>query len=176
MGPAGPPGSQGPRGVAGPAGPAGPGGPQGPPGPQGPQGPGATKFYLSEGPTSNDPVHPLLTVGPFQLGMSCQPGAGAGDVKFTLSETAREPLMVTEFGFNSVNGSATGFVFDASAPATPPITMSSNVLTTERTDTGGDLIASAGEITSWLEIFYGAVGSTHATGTPAHCYMSGIEL
>jgi hypothetical protein len=168
-GPQGPPGvgTQGPQGVAG---------TPGPQGPQGPQGPGATKFYLSEAPTNNDPIHPLLTTGPFQLGMSCEPGTSAGDVKFTLSASIPNALTAAEWGFNTTNGKTSGFDFDTSAPATPPTTSSQNIKTTERTDSSGDLLLNANGTTTWLEIMYGAVGATYSSGTPAHCYMSGIEL
>jgi hypothetical protein len=164
------PGAQGPQGVAGPTGLTGP---QGIPGPAGP---GAVKFFLSEAPTSNDAVHPLLTVGPLQLGMSCQPGTAAGDVNFTASESIPHPLMVTEFGFNTENGTAKAFDFDIETPMTPPTTSSSNVESKNRTDSAGDLVISSNGVTTWLELFYGAVGATYQSGIPAHCYMSGVEL
>jgi hypothetical protein len=169
-GPKGPPGAPGPQGVAGPPGAAGP------QGVQGPQGPGATKFFLSEAPTSNDAIHPLLTVGPLQLGISCQPGTGAGDVKFSISESVPNALTEAEFGFNTTNGTAKAFDFDGSTPMTPPTTGSSNILTNERMDNAGDVLLSVNGTTTWLELDYGAVGATYAGGTPAHCYMSGIEI
>lgn len=172
-GPRGLTGAQGPQGVAGPTGAQGP---QGVAGPPGPAGPGAVKFFLSEAPTSNDAIHPLLTVGPLQLGMSCQPGVAPGDVNFTASESIPNPLMVTEFGFDTENGTANPFDFDIETPMTPPKTSSSNIESKDRSDTAGDLVISSNGVTTWLEIFYGVVGATYQSGTPAHCYMSGVEL
>jgi len=172
-------GPRGPRGLPGAQGPQGVAGPQGIPGPQGlpgPAGPGAVKFFLSEAPTSNDPVHPLLTVGPLQIGMGCQPGTAAGDVKFTVSESIPNPLITTEFGFDTENGTAKAFDFDIETPITPPTTSSSNLESKDRTDTAGDLVISSNGVTTWLELFYGVVGATYQPGTPAHCYMSGVEI
>jgi len=178
-------GPRGPRGLPGATGSQGAQGAQGLPGGQGlpgaqglagAPGPGAFKFYLSEGPSSNDPIHPLLTVGPIQFGMSCEPGKGAGDVKFSVSESLPSAVTVAEFGFDTTNGKAAPYDFDASAPAEPPTTTSSNVLTNERSDTAGVLLISAGGTTTALQMAYGAVGSTYSVGTPAHCYIAGIEL
>jgi hypothetical protein len=174
--------SSGPRGLSGPpgaSGSAGPQGPQGIPGPQGvpgPAGPGATKVYFSQGPVSNDEIHPLLTVGPIQLGIACRPGKGAGDVDLTLSESIPNALNAVEFGFNTTNGKTSGFDFDSSAPAVPPTMSSSNLLTNERSDNAGDLLISVNGTTTWLELVYGAVGATYTPGTPAHCYMAAIEI
>lgn len=169
-------GPRGPRGLPGTQGPQGVAGPSGPQGLQGPAGPGAVKFFLSEAPTSNDAIHPLLTVGPIQLGMSCQPGTAAGDVSFTASESIPNPLMVTEFGFNTENGTAKAFDFDIETPMTPPTISSSNIESKDRSDSAGDLVISSNGVTTWLELFYGVVGATYQSGTPAHCYMSGVEL
>jgi hypothetical protein len=166
-GPQGPTGAQGSQGVAGPPGPAGI---------QGPPGPGAVKFFLSEAPIANDELHPLLAVGPLQFGMSCQPGTAAGDVKFTLSESVPNPLAVSEFGFNTTNGKPAPFDFDGTGLATAPVVDSENYASNARFDTAGDIMISANGTTTWLEIMYGVVGATYEAGTPAHCYMSGIEL
>ncbi len=163
-------GPRGPQGIPGPA------GPPGLPGPPGSAGPGATKFYLYEAPTSNDQIHPLLTVGPFRLGIACQPGEEAGAIKFIVSEQITETLNAAEFGFNTTNGKAVAFDFDATTAAQPPTQMETVVKTAERSDTAGDLVVNANGTTTWLEIFYGAIGSTYQAGTPAHCYMGGIEL
>jgi hypothetical protein len=169
-GPRGLPGAQGPQGVVGPQ------GPQGPQGLQGPAGPGATKFFLSEAPTANDEIHPLLTVGPLQIGMSCRPGTAAGDVDFVASESIPNPLTLAEFGFDTTNGKPTPFDFDITTPATAPTVQGENYLSNERFDTAGDVMISANGTTTWLELIYGVVGATYEAGTPAHCYMSGIEL
>jgi hypothetical protein len=173
-GPRGLPGAQGPQGVAGPQGAQGP---QGPQGLQGPAGPGATKFFLSEAPTANDEIHPLLAVGPLQFGMSCQPGTAAGDVKFTISESIPNLLTLSEFGFNTTNGNSAPFDFDGTTAATTaPVTNSENYASNARFDTAGDIMISANGTTTWLEIMYGVVGATYEAGTPAHCYMNGVEL
>jgi hypothetical protein len=108
--------------------------------------------------------------------MSCEPGTSAGDVKFTTSASIPIALTAAEWGFSTTNGLTTGFNFDTSAPATPTSTSSQNIATTERKDSSGDLLFNVNGTTTWLEILYGAVGATYAGGTPAHCYMSGIEL
>jgi hypothetical protein len=169
-------GRAGPRGPQGIPGPAGPPGSPGLPGLPGSAGPGATKFYLYEAPTSNDQVHPLLTVGPFRLGIACQPGEEAGSVKFIVSEQITETLNAAEFGFNTTNGKAVPFDFDTSSAAKPPTMDEAPVKTAERSDTAGDLVVNANGTTTWLELFYGAVGSTYQAETPAHCYMAGIEI
>lgn len=109
--------------------------------------------------------------------MSCQPGTAAGDVKFTLSESVPNPLAVSEFGFNTTNGKPVPFDFDATTPATTaPVVDSENNASDARFDTAGDIMISANGTTTWLEIMYGVVGATYEAGTPAHCYMNGIEL
>jgi hypothetical protein len=56
-------------------------------------GPCATKFFYDAQPTTEDPEHPVLTVGPLQLGTSCQPGAKPEDINFTYYLTVpAEPL------------------------------------------------------------------------------------
>ncbi len=176
VGKPGPRGPQGPQGMAGPQGPQGVAGPTGPQGVQGPPGPGATKFFLSEAPTANDEVHPLLTVGPIQLGIACQPGTAAGDVKFIVSESIPNPLTVAEFGFNTEKGTPNPFDFDGTTPAKAPVVEEKNFESNDRFDTAGDIMISANGTTTWLDLMYGVVGATYQAGTPAHCYMSGIEL
>ncbi|MCU1449186.1 MAG: Collagen triple helix repeat (20 copies), partial [Acidimicrobiales bacterium] len=91
------PGTAGPQGAPGPTGAAGPQGATGPMGPMGPAGPGAVKFAYSGTPVGGDPNHPVLDQGPFQLGLSCQPGTAAGDVKLTLTITAPQTLRYQQF-------------------------------------------------------------------------------
>lgn len=108
--------------------------------------------------------------------MACQPGTAAGDVDFMVSESIPNPLTLAQFGFDTKNGKPTPFDFDITTPAKASIVEGENIPSNERFDTAGDIMISANGTTTWLELIYGVVGATYQAGTPAHCYMSGIEL
>jgi hypothetical protein len=134
------------------------------------------KFYLYEAPTTGDSVHQILTAGPFRLGIACQPGKEAGGVDFIVSEGITETLNAAEFGFDTTNGTTSAFDFDLTVPAKEPAQEGSEIKTNERSDTAGDIVMNGPGGTTWLEIFYGVIGATYQSGTPAHCYMGGIEV
>jgi hypothetical protein len=183
-GPRGPIGRTGPRGATGPQGSGGlqgaggPAGPQGPQGSQGPAGPGATKFYFSEAPSIGDPIHPVLTVGPIQYGLSCQPGKVVGDVKFTLWVTVPDPLAVSVFAA-VVQGkpeTTTFTVLDAMLPAKSLTPTETLVPSNSRKSETGNFTVNVGGALTWIWISAGAVGATAESEVPPHCYTSGMEL
>jgi hypothetical protein len=180
-GPRGPIGRTGPQGASGPLGASGPqggAGPTGPQGPQGPAGPGATKFYFSEAPTPGDPIHPVLTVGPIQYGLSCQPGKVAGDVKFTLWVTVPNQLAVSVFAavVESNPEKTTFSVLDAALPAKPITPTETLVPSNSRKGETGNFTVNVGGALTWIWISAGAVGATAQSEVPPHCYTSGMEL
>jgi hypothetical protein len=178
-GPRGRRGAQGKRGPAGPQGvpgATGPAGSQGATGPMGPAGPGAFKFGYTSAPVANDPNHAVLDQGPFQLGLSCQPGTAAGDVKLTLTETAPQALKYQQFLVFSSGGTPSTFLGQGSQPAVPATPSSTNVLAGGHMDTYGSLVLEdpAGTV-SVLTVFYGVDASTGAGSEPG-CYLSGMLL
>jgi hypothetical protein len=175
-GPKGNPGTAGPQGAAGPTGAAGP---QGATGPMGPAGPGAFKFAYSSAPVAGDPNHPVLEQGPFQMGLSCQPGTAAGDVKLTLTLTVPQALTFQQFlAFHDSTASPTNstVVNQGSQAAGPGIPISSNVAAGRALDTYGNLVLkdSAGTV-SVVTVFYGVDATTGPSSHPG-CYLSGMLL
>jgi hypothetical protein len=174
-GPAGPRGPQGAPGAQGLTGVAGPTGPTGPQGPQGAAGPGASKYYFSEAPSAGDPNHPVIPVGPFQLGLACQPGGKSGDVKLILTAVIPAPLTVT-LSATAFDGKViSSRVQDLSAPATGPT--SAELLAeskSARAESIAYLLNSGGALT-WLEVWVGAVGGNNVEVAP-HCYLSAVEV
>lgn len=178
-GPRGPKGKQGPAGPQGTPGPTGTAGPQGATGPMGPAGPGAFKFAYNSAPVAGDPNHPVLDQGPFQLGLSCQPGSAAGDIKITLTVTV--PLAITFQQFlashNPANAIAdTTSVTQGTQAAGPGVPISSNVLAGKKVDIYGNVVIkdSAGTV-SVLTVFYGVDATTGPDSIPG-CYLSGMLL
>jgi hypothetical protein len=171
-GPAGPRGPQGGPGVQGFTGPAGPSGPQGP---QGPAGPGASKYFFSEAPSPGDPNHPVIPVGPFQLGIACQPGEKSGDVKLILTAAIPAPLTATLVG-TAYNGKLiTSRVQDLSAPATGPTSAELPAESKSMTAESVTYLLNVGGTLTWLELWVGAVGGNNIEVAP-HCYLSAIEI
>jgi hypothetical protein len=171
-GPKGNPGTAGPQGAPGPIGAAGP---QGAMGPIGPAGPGAFKFAYSSAPVGGDPNHPVLDQGPFQMGLSCQPGTAAGDVKFTLMLTIPRAFTFQQFLASHNSASAptnTTSVIQGSQAAGPGSPISSNVAAGSTVDIYGSLVVkdSAGTV-SVVTVFYGV----DASSNPG-CYLSGMLL
>src|SRR6202035_183272 len=170
-GPAGPRGLMGPLGPAGTPGAAGPQGPIGPIGPMGPMGPGATKFYYDSAPIPGDTEHPVLTVGPLQLGVSCKPGEKPGDVNFTYYITIpAAPLKDISTSFGETGTSVSTITINETASHVP---IPTNV------PAAGPALTSSGELMlqgpsggpAYLAITYGA-----ETKPTAHCFMAGYEL
>jgi hypothetical protein len=171
-GPAGPRGLQGAPGASGAPGPTGP---QGPGGPQGPAGPGASKYSFSEAPSVGDPNHPVIPVGPFQLGIACQPGKEPGDVKLILTAVFPAPINAT-LSATAFDGTKTSSrVQDLSVPATGP-TSAELVAKSEssRAESVSYLLNAGGSLT-WLQVWVGAVGGNNVEVAP-HCYLSAIEI
>jgi hypothetical protein len=171
----GPAGPRGPQGVPGAQGVTGPAGPTGPQGPQGPAGPGATKYFFSEAPSVGDPNHPVIPVGPFQLGVACQPGEKSGDVKLILTGTFPAALTATLFG-TAFNGKAfSSHVQELSVPATGP---TSGEVVAESKNSQAESVTyllNVGGSLTWLELWVGAVGGNNIE-VPPHCYLSAIEM
>lgn len=168
-------GRRGPRGRTGPAGPIGP---QGPTGAVGPQGPGAFKFGYYGAPTANDPVHAVLPVGPFQLGVSCLPGEKTGDVGFKVELTVPAAFDYTQTLETLSSGTqAAPELTEGEEAATPPTPEIENVASTKAVETWASLVITnpATGATTWLELWYGAKTATKST-SKAVCYMSGIEV
>lgn len=174
-GPVGPRGPQGAPGAQGVSGLAGPTGPQGPQGPQGPAGPGASKYYFSEGPSAGDPNHPVIPVGPLQLGIACQPGGKSGDVKLILTAVIPAALTAT-LSATAFDGNLTSSrVEDLSVPAAGP---TSGEVVAENKSARAESVAyvlNAGGTLTWLEVWVGAVGGNNIEVAP-HCYLSAIEV
>ncbi|MCW3069179.1 MAG: hypothetical protein JWL67_1804 [Solirubrobacterales bacterium] len=170
-GPAGPRGPQGALGAQGVPGLAGPTGPQGP---QGPAGPGASKYFFSEAPSAGDPNHPVIPVGPFQLGLACQPGEKNGDVKLILTGTFPAPLTATLFGTAFDGTKASPSVQELSVPATTSVAEVSVPSGSSRAETDTYVLNAGGSLT-WLELWVGAVGGNKVEVAP-HCYLSAIEI
>jgi hypothetical protein len=183
-GPRGPRGATGAPGVAGPQGPQGPQGvqgvqgvqgAQGAQGPIGPIGPGAFKFSFYGLPTASDPEHDVLSVGPFQLGVSCLPGEKTGDVGFKVYITIPAALKYTQ-SLESLTSSGTQTapsVSVGSEPAIPVTTETTNIESGKTAEIWASVMLdnpATGEST-WLEIWYGA----SAESSP-QCFMSGIEV
>lgn len=163
------------RGPKGPAGPAGPQGPTGPAGAQGPAGPGAFKFGYYGKPAVNDPVHAVLPVGLFQLGVSCLPGAKTGEVAFKVQTTVPAALDYTQT-IEALPPSGTQpppEVTEGEEAATPPTPQVYDVASGKATETWASIMLTdpATGVSTWLELWYGA----EATTTPV-CYMTGIEI
>jgi hypothetical protein len=174
-GPRGPIGPSGATGATGATGPQGPAGSTGAQGPQGPAGPGANKFYFSEASSSEDPNHPVLTSGPLQFGLACQPGGKAvGDVKGMLTSTILSAVSVTASGTKLESGTTTPVLLDATLPARGPAPVELYAPANGATAEFATFMVNAGGSLTWLEIWTGADGAT--AGTPAHCYLSGMEL
>jgi hypothetical protein len=181
-------GPRGPRGLKGKPGPAGPqgapgptgaAGPQGATGPMGPAGPGALKFAYNSTVVGGDPNHPVLDQGPFQLGLSCQPGTAAGDVKLTLTITAPQTLRYQQLLVSYDSTSATPdstTVTEGTQPAVPATPAPTNVPAGNYLDSYANVVLQdpVGTV-SVLTLFYGA---NAATGPGSHpgCYMSGMLL
>jgi hypothetical protein len=179
LGPKGGPGPAGPQGAPGPTGAAGPQGATGPTGPAGPAGPGALKFAYSSAPVASDPNHPVLEQGPFQVGLSCQPGAAAGDVKLTLMVTVPQAFTFVQFLESYDTAMATPsmtMINQGTQPAVPATPSSTNVLATGRLDNYGNVVLRdpAGAV-SVLTLFYGADAAT-GPGRHLGCYISGVLL
>lgn len=167
------PGAQGPQGAPGAQGGQGV---QGPQGPTGPMGPGAFKFNFVGAPTVGDPIHNVLPVGPFQLGVSCRPAAKLGDIAFTIFLTIPAPLQYTqtlEFASETPPQPAP-IVNEGNEPARAltesPITVENG----KSAEVWGTIMLTPTTTgaTTWLELWYGAT----ATGASPHCFMGGIEL
>ncbi len=165
-GPIGPQGLPGAKGLPG---------PQGPSGPQGPAGPGASKFSFSEAPSAGDPNHPVIPVGPFQLGIACQPGKEPGDVKLLLTAVFPAALTAT-LSATAWDGKAiSSRVQDLSVPATGPVTaelIAENK--SARAESVTYMLNAGGSLTS-LVVWVGVVGGSNSEVAP-HCYLSAIEL
>jgi hypothetical protein len=173
------PGTAGPQGAPGPTGAAGPQGATGPMGPMGPAGPGAFKFAYSGTPVGGDPNHPVLDQGPFQLGLSCQPGTAAGDVKLTLTITAPQTLRYQQFlsSYDSLGTpQSSTTVTQGTQPVVPPTQVPRNVPAGQYLDFYGNVVFQdpAGTV-SVLTLFYGADAVTGPNIHPV-CYMSGMLL
>jgi hypothetical protein len=175
-GPKGNPGTAGPQGAPGPTGAAGP---QGATGPMGPAGPGAFKFAYNSAPVAGDPNHTVLDQGPFQLGLSCQPGTAAGDVKFTLTLTVPQAFTFQQFlashdsASTPANSTSVIHGSQAAGPGTP---ISTNVIAGGGLDIYGNVVIkdSAGTV-SVVTVFYGANAAT-GPGSQPGCYLSGMLL
>lgn len=166
---------RGPRGPQGPQGVAGPQGPVGPTGAQGPAGPGAFKFGYYDKPTPNNPMHAVLSVGPFLLSVSCLPGENTGDVGFKVEETVPAPFDYTQTleTLSSSGTQAAPELTEGEQAVVPPTAQVANVANGKTVQTWATLAFTnpATGATTWLELWYGA----KATATPV-CYMSGIEV
>jgi hypothetical protein len=178
-GPRGPKGNSGPAGAQGAPGPTGAAGPQGATGPMGPAGPGALKFAYNSAPVAGDPDHPVLTQGPFQVGLSCQPGAAAGDVKLILTLTVPVTLSFEQLliSYNTPSATPSNTRVDQGIqPAAPPTMAPVNVLAGKTVANYANLILQdpAGTI-SVLTLFYGANAQTGPSSNPG-CYLSGMLL
>ena len=170
--PRGPKGPAGPMGLPGPAGPAGPTGATGATGLTGPMGPGVAKFFYYASPSLGDPEHTVLTVGPLQLGVSCQPGTAPGDIDFTYYVTIpAAPLNVVTTTFDEGGSSVstqtipttvTNAPISTNVPAAGPVYTSSGELMLQG-PTGGP---------AYLRVVYGA----DPTAAVPHCFMTGYEL
>lgn len=171
-------GTRGPRGPAGPQGapgPQGPAGATGPAGAQGPAGPGAFKFAYYGKPTPNDPMHAVLPVGPFQLGVSCLPGEKTGDVGFKITTTVPAALDYTQTleTLSSSSPQTAPEVTEGEEPVIPATPQVDNVASGKVVEVWATVMLTdpASGVSTWLELWYGA----KATGAPV-CYMSGIEI
>jgi len=172
-GPRGPRGATGPQGAQGSPGAQGPQGSQGPQGVQGPMGPGAFKFAFYGSPTVNDPEHNVLSVVPFQLGVSCLPGTKIGDVGFEIYVTVPAALEYTQT-LESLVTSGTQeapTVSVGAQPATPTTPQTVNVENSRETWATVMLTNPATGVTTWLELWYGATA-----GSSPECFVSGIEI
>jgi hypothetical protein len=165
----------GPRGPRGPRGATGAQGPQGLQGSQGPAGPGAFKFAYVGPPTVNDPEHNVLPTGPFQLGVSCLPGTGPGDVGFKVYVTIPERLEYTQTleSLTEPPPQNAPSVTMSVQPAQTLTTQTTNIENGKNSETWATALLTnpATGVSTWLEIWYGAT-----TGAEAHCFMSGIEI
>jgi hypothetical protein len=175
----GPRGAKGTPGAAGPQGAPGQTGAGGPQGATGPAGPGAFKFAYNTTPIGGDPNHPVLDQGPFQLGLSCQPGTAAGDVQITLTITVPQALTYQQFiaSYNSASATPNStFVSQGTQAAIPATQSPTNVLAGERANAYANVVLQdpAGTV-SVLTLFYGADAST-GPGSHPGCYMSGMLL
>jgi hypothetical protein len=120
----------------------------------------------------------VLTVGPIQYGLSCQPGKAAGDVKFTLWVTVPNPLAVSVFAaVVEGNPEKTTFtVVDATLLAKPTTPTETLVASNARKSETGNFTVNVGGALTWIWISAGAVGATAQSEVPPHCYASGMEL
>jgi Collagen triple helix repeat (20 copies) len=178
-GPRGPRGFTGPQGAQGPQGVQGATGSQGATGAQGatgPMGPGAFKFNFVGLPTLSDRDHEVLPVGPFQLGVGCQPGTKVGDVGLKIWVTIPAALEYTQTleSLSETPPQPAPSVSEGNEPARPLTEVLTNIENGKTAAIWATLMLTnpATGTSTWLDLWYGAT----ATGSSPHCFMTGIEI
>jgi hypothetical protein len=117
----------------------------------------------------------VVPVGPFQLGIACQPGEKSGDVKLILTAVIPAPLTATLFGTAFKEKLTSSRIQDLSVPAAGPT--SAEVLAESKSTVGESVtyLLNVGGSITWLELWLGAVAGNNVEVAP-HCYLSAIEI
>jgi hypothetical protein len=116
----------------------------------------------------------VVPVGPFQLGIACQPGEKSGDVKLILTAVIPAPLTATLFA-TAFKETTSSRVQELSVPAAGPT--SAEVLAESKHTVAESVtyLLNVGGSITWLELWLGAVGGNNVEVAP-HCYLSAIEV
>jgi hypothetical protein len=122
-----------------------------------------------------DPNHPVIPVGPFQLGIACQPGKEPGDVKLILTATIPAALTLTLSATAWDGKVIVSRVQDLSAPAIGPTTASLVAKNESSAAESVTYLLNAGGSLTWLQVWVGAVGGNNIEVAP-HCYLSAMEV
>jgi hypothetical protein len=117
----------------------------------------------------------VINVGPVQFGAACQPGGKEpGDVKLILTSTVPATVSTTAVGVKLEAGKTTTVLLEATLPARGATSIELPAAPEGSDVESATFMFDAGGSLTWLELWAGASGATNES--PAHCYLTGIEL